>query len=308
MTANGRRLTAAKAWAAAWAVLIAGASARGAEDYVTEKMVPAGWKLAPETQAFQADNLYEHIDGAAPGYVRYSFKELTVQTLHLADDPNTEIMVEVYAFGNHLDAFGIYSTERTPKLAYVKLGTEGYYVANACRFYKGAYYVKLSASRDSDPVQSALKTLAPALARALKGETKPPRLLKAIPTEGLIANSECYEGSDLLAHDFLGAGFTADYGLGGEKPAKLFFAIRPDATQARSAYYELLSFLRQRGEVGERVRLLLGSGHMTKHPFYGPSLICHSGAVVCGVLRTPSEEAGMKLVEDLLARLDEMET
>jgi hypothetical protein len=307
MAANGRRPMAATALVGAWAILLAAASAAAAEGYVTARMVPAGWVPAGETQAFQADNLYEHIDGAAPGYVRYSFKELTVQTLHLADDPNTEIMVEVYAFGNHLDAFGIYSNERAPKLDYVKLGTEGYYVANACRFYTGAYYVKLSASRDNEQVQTALKSLAPALARALRGESRPPKLLKAIPTEGLVANSERYEGSDLLAHDFLGAGFTADYDLGGEKPAKLFFAIKLDSTQARSAYYELLSFLRERGEVGERVSLSHGSGRVTKHPFYGPSLICRSGAVVCGVLRVPSEEAGRALVDDLLARLGGMD-
>jgi hypothetical protein len=42
---------------------------------------------------------------------------------------------------------------------------------------------------------------------------------------------------------------------------------------------------------------------MTRHPFYGPSLICRSGSVVCGVLRTPGTETGAKLVEELLANL-----
>jgi hypothetical protein len=266
-------------------------------------MVPQGWKLAGEAQTFQADNLYEQIDGAAPGYLRYSFKVLTVDSVQRADDPRTEILAEVYEFANHLDAFGIYSNERTPKLEYLKLGAEGYYVGATSRFYKGAYYVKLAASRDNEHVQAALKGLATALARRLSGETKPPDLLKAIPTAGLIANSERYEGSDLLAHEFLGRGFTADYDLGGEKPAKLFFAIKADRWEARSAYYQLLSFLRQRGEVGQTVALGDGSGRMTRHPFYGPSLICRSGSVVCGVLRTPGTETGAKLVEELLANL-----
>ncbi|MBM3475309.1 MAG: hypothetical protein FJX75_18765 [Armatimonadetes bacterium] len=303
MTTNGRRRTAATAWAC---LLLAWGAAAAAQGYVTARMVPEGWKLAGEPQAFQADNLHEQIDGAAAGYLRYSFRLLTVQSVQLADDPKTEILVEVYEFGNHLDAFGIYSNERTPKLEYLKLGAEGYYAGATCRFYKGSYYVKVAASRDTQQVQAALQALATGLARRLKGETKPPGLLKAIPSEGLIANSERYEGSDLLAHEFLGRGFTADYDLGGEKPAKLFFAIKADRWEARGAHYKLLSFLRQRGEVGEKAVLAKGSGRMTRHPFYGPSLICRSGPVVCGVLRTPGTEAATKLVEGLIANLESL--
>jgi len=301
MTANGRRRLAMMVGWSVSAMLPSGLTL--AEGYVSARMAPNAWQVAGEAQAFQADNLFEQIDGAAPGYLRYSFRLLTVQSVQLDDDPKTQILVEVYEFGNHLDAFGIYSNERTPKLAYVKLGAEGYYAGPSCRFYKGSYYVKLAASRDSEQVQVALKALATSLARRLKGETRPPALLKAIPREGVIANSERYEGSDLLAHEFLGPGFTADYDLGGDKPAKLFFAIKADRWEARDAYYQLLSFLRQRGEVGETVGLAQGTGRMTRHPFYGPSLVCRSGAVVCGVLRIPNTEAGAKLVNELLGNL-----
>ncbi|MGQ9730333.1 MAG: DUF6599 family protein [Candidatus Zipacnadales bacterium] len=271
--------------------------------YLPAKDVPRGWKVVGEPQTFNADNLYEHINGAAPGYLRYDFRCLTVETLQLAEDPATEVLVEIYEFGNHLDAFGIYSNERAPKLEFLKLGAEGYFVGPNVRFYKGPYYVKLNATRDNETVLAAQQTIARSLAMLLSGETKHPPLVRAIPSGGLIANSERYEGSDLLAHDFLGAGFTADYDLKGEKPSKLFFTVKPDGVEARSAYYQLLSFLRKRGEIGERIRLTSGRGHMARHPFYGPSLICYSGQVVCGVLRTPSPEAGIKLLDELLDRL-----
>lgn len=287
------------------AVLLIANSALGAKSYLTRAMTPPGWVLG-DLQTFGPDNLFEHIDGAAPGYLRYSFKELTVQVVRAADDPKVEVMVEVYEFGNHLDAFGIYSNERTPDLTYLKLGAEGYYVGPSCRFYRGPYYVKLNASRDTDAVHAALKAIANGLVRRLKGETKPPHLLRAIPSEALIANSQRYEGSDLLAHDFLGAGFTADYNLGAEKPTKLFFAIKSGRAEAMSAYYRLLSFLRQRGEVGERASLARGTGRLARHPFYGSCLIARCQSVVCGVLRMPNEQAGANLVEDLLANLDRL--
>jgi len=300
MTANGKRRM--QALALVLMLLVGSAWALSAEGYVAAKMIPDGWVRA-EAQSFGPDNLYEYIDGAAPGYLRYSFQKLTVESLRPAEDAKTEILVETYVFPSHLDAFGIYSNERAPNLQYVKLGSEGYFVPSACRFYKGAYYVKLNATRDNEQVRQVQERLAKALAAKLKGEVRPPGLLKAIPRDHLIANSERYEGSDLLAHDFLGAGFTADYDLGEKKPAKLFFAIKPDSSQARSAYYQLLSFLRERGEVGERVALENGRGRVARHPFYGPSLICRSGPVVCGVLRMPNEEAATKVVEELLRRL-----
>jgi hypothetical protein len=283
--------------------LLIGSIAGTAPALVKPWRVPEGWHLAGETQVYQPDRLWEQINGAAPGYLRYSFQELTVQTLQLAADPKAEILVEVYRFGNHLDAFGIYSTERTPNLTYVRLGAEGYHVGPASRFYKGDHYVKLQGSRDDEAVGSALRAAAQALASALPGAVRPPALLKALPTEGLVPGSERYEGSDLLALDFLGAGFTADYTLGGEKPSKLFLTVRPDGAQARDGYYRLLGFLRRRGEVGGSVDVAGADARVTKHPFYGPSLIARSGPVVCGVLRTPGPEVAAPLIEGLLRRL-----
>jgi len=265
--------------------------------------LPPGWEPAGEALTYNADTLYEHIDGAAPGYLRYDFHRLTVQPVQKVGDPKTQIAVEVYEFGKHLDAFGIYSNERGPDLTFIKLGAEGYCVGPACRLYKGSYYVKLNATRVDDAIEEAEVALARTVATRLRGETTPPSLLKAIPRTGLVPGTERYEGSDLLAHDFLGAGFTADYKLGGEKPSKLFFAIKDSHAAARDAYYQLLSFMRKRGEVGESVPLRGATVRAVRHPFYGPSVVAYSNTVVCGVLRTPSTDSATRLLADLLCRL-----
>jgi len=283
----------------ATAAVAAGASAA----FVRGASLPAGWELGGDAATFNSDTLYEHIDGAAPGYLRYDFRKLTVQTVQKAGDPKTQIAVEVYEFGKHLDAFGIYSNERGPDLTFIKLGAEGYCIGPACRFYKGSYYVKLNATRVDDSIKQAEAAIARAVAAGLRGETTPPSLLKAIPRTGLVAGTERHEGSDLLAHDFLGAGFTADYKLGGEKPSKLFFAIKDSRAAARDAYYQLLSFMRKRGEVGEGVPISGATARSVRHPFYGPSVAAYSATVVCGVLRAPSADSATRLLADLLARL-----
>ena len=43
---------------------------------------------------------------------------------------------------------------------------------------------------------------------------------------------------------------------------------------------------------------------MTTPPFYGPSLVRRAGNMVCGMLRGPSEEAGVEVVGELV-RADE---
>ena len=281
----------------------AGGVPAGTSAILTAGSLPAGWEPAGVAQTFGPDNLYEYIDGAAPGYLRYDFRQLTVQALQKAGDPKTQIAVERYEFGSHLDAFGIYSNERAPGLTFIKLGAQGYCVGPACRFYKGRYYVKLTAGRGDDASKAAEAAVAATIARRLRGETTPPAILGALPKLGLVAGSERYEGSDLLAHDFLGAGFTADYDLGGDKPSKLFFAVKDPPGAASDAYYQLLSFMRQRGEVGESLPLSGATLRAVRHPFYGPSVIGASGRIVCGVLRAPTPEAGVKLVAELLSRL-----
>jgi len=271
--------------------------------FVAASSLPEGWEVASEPKTFDGEILYEHINGAAPGYTRYDFRILTVESVRLVEDPKVEILVEVYEFGNHLDAFGIYSNERMPTLEFEKLGAEGYFAGPACRFYRGNYYVKLNGSRTSDEMAAAERRIATALARSLKGSARHPALLAAIPQSNIVVNSERYEGSDLLAHDFLGAGFTADYDIGGEKSSKLWFAVKDSRHEAREAYYKLLRFLRKRGEVGESLDLATGTGRLTTHPFYGPSLVCREDNVVCGVLRVPNAEAGVELIDALMAGL-----
>ena len=209
-----------------------------------------------------------------------------------------------FEFGNHLDAYGIYSNERMPTVEVEKLGAEGYCTGPACRFYRGEYYVKLSATRTSDEVVAATRQIAAGLAKSIGGSRKPPALLAAIPRTDIVENSERYEGSDLLAHDFLGAGFTADYDLGAERASKLWFSVKDSDEEAREAYYELLRFMRKRGEVGVSLALAAGKGRMTEHPFYGPSLVCRNGNVLCGLLRAPDGNAGEALMDDLILGIE----
>ena len=268
--------------------------------YIPPSAVPGGWEVVGEPKTFDEDTLFEHINGAAPGYTRYSFRLLTVQPVRNVEDPKLEVLAEVYEFGSHLDAFGIYSCERSTNNELVRLGAEGYYTNTACRFYKGRYYVKLNSSRAGEAARAAQETLAAGIAKSLRGDARHPTLLAAIPQAGIVPNSERYEGADLLAHEFLGAGFTADYDFGTEKKSRLYLAVKGSRAEARSAYYELLRFMRKRGEVGERLELADGRGRMTTHPFYGPSLVCVYENTVCGVLRVPSAEVAVGLVDELV--------
>ncbi|HJN19294.1 MAG TPA: DUF6599 family protein [Armatimonadota bacterium] len=285
------------------ALVIAASAGLAAPGFVAASSVPDGWEIAAEPKTFDGETLYEHINGAAPGYTRFDFRLLTVEPVRLVEDPKVEILVEVYEFGNHLDAFGIYSNERMPTLDFEKLGAEGYFAGPACRFYRGNYYVKLNGSRANDEVAAAERQIATALAKSLKGSARRPAILAAVPQSNIVVNSERYEGSDLLAHDFLGAGFTADYDIGGEKTSKLWFAAKDSPQEAREAYYQLLRFMRKRGEVGESLSLATGRGRLTEHPFYGPSLVCRKDNVVCGVLRVPGADSGVELVDALMAGL-----
>ena len=292
---------------AAWSSILVGlaspcAWAAADPGLLTGAMLPEGWELG-EPHRFAADNLWEQVNGAAPGYLRYGFRELTAQTVRSTGEPRGEVLIEVSEFADHLSAFGFYSTERAPGLAYIRLGAEGYCVLNDCRFYKGRYYVKLQMTRDDEATREALGGIATRLARALPGETRHPGVLRAFPREGLIMRSERYEGADLLAHDFLGAGFTADYALGGKRPAKLFFALKGSSAEARGAYRQLLSFLRRRSKMGEGVRIAGGHGRLVDPPFYGPSLVARRGAVVCGILGAEGPDS-TRLVEALIANLD----
>jgi len=187
--------------------LMAGAAA--AKDAVVPScsLVP-GWTQAGAVRAYDADNLFEYMDGNSEGYIRYNFQEMHGVTCKNGD---VTFVVDVSDMGDADFAYGWFSANRDLRVPEFHVGMGGQIVPRRLIFAKGKYYVEIAADPEGDHT-AALQAFAAALDKAVPGETAPPAALGWFPKEKLQSLKLAPES--VLGLRILERGYVAQYDFG----------------------------------------------------------------------------------------------
>jgi len=172
-----------------------------------------GYKKIMNYPVYTPENLWDHINGAADGYLALGFVDLNVVEYKRG---RNIIKLEIYRHSNHTMAFGIYASERNPTYRFVNLGAQGYITGGVINFFKGNYYVKIRTHSDKPKVLRSAESLAVRVANMLGGDTEMPSLLYQFPDEGKKINEEKYINESVLGHQFLTKAFKASYSVGND--------------------------------------------------------------------------------------------
>jgi hypothetical protein len=105
-------------------------------------------------ETFNAENLYEKIDGRAESFIQYGVKGMAYTFYHPTGDPSNELQLYVFEMADTLKALGKYGSEKPEEVKAVAIGTEGYTAAGSTLFYSGKYYTQIVSTQD-DPKFSA---------------------------------------------------------------------------------------------------------------------------------------------------------
>jgi len=168
-----------------------------------------GWKTAVEQQVYDANNLWDLIDGAADLFLEYSFADLKLA--RFTNNAGVEIKAELYRHADNLNAFGMYSQERDPSNHFIKAGLQGYIEEGVLNFVDGEYYIKLSTLQKGKEAQDALLFIAGQIGKSLNRTNSFPTVLKYFPEGSKIVNSEKYISQNFLGYGFLKSAMTVKY-------------------------------------------------------------------------------------------------
>jgi len=211
-------------------------------------LLPNGKKPA----RFYSSDLYRYMDGGADIYLKYGLVAMAHREYQSA---GADMTVDVFDMGGPLEAFGIYSAERSPEYHFIPIGAEGYSSESTLNFLQGRYYVRLAAFGDG--AAPALDNFARAISRSIAGDRSLPALLDILPRENRIARSEKYVVQAPAGHDFLSPALTASYRFDG-KATSLVISLAPDASEANRRVEQLRQYYSQSG--GEAV--FFARGHL----------------------------------------------
>ena len=188
-------------------MLLAGIAA-AAEPVLPSCGIVSGWTLSGPTRSYDADHLFEYMDGNAEGYIRYNFQEMHGVTCKKGD---VTFVLDISDMGDADFAYGWFSANRDLRVPEFRVGMGGQIVPRRLIFAKGKYYVEIAADPEGDH-SAALQAFAAALDKAVPGETSPPAALGWFPKEKLQSLKLAPES--VLGLRILERGYVAQYEFG----------------------------------------------------------------------------------------------
>jgi hypothetical protein len=201
----------------------------------------AEWNISEEVEVFDAENLFDRINGAAPLFIENNFREMMSVDYKKGDD---YITIQVYRHATPEDAFGMYASERSMELTYLPgIGGEAQGDDENLFFFAGNIYAKMS-SHSNTAVKHILSDIARSLASKIDPQAGYPSILKIFPQNDKQPYSETYITSSYIGHGFLQSVYTARYESDG-KTFQLFVVDARSDAKAKEILTDYLTFTGQ---------------------------------------------------------------
>jgi len=260
-----------------------------AQEYLSCQLAP-GWTQTEAIHPYTVENLYDYKDGGAEGYLIYGFAGM--KSLNCKSGENT-LTIDVSEMNDADAAYGLFATNRDPRVPIAKIGMGGQVQAQSATFAKGKYYVEIvvnAADPNSDHT-AELTALVNKMAQRMEGRVTPPEALAWFPTEdqsstGLVPES-------VLGLKELKRGYVAKY-----KQGQAFIVVEETPASAAA----VLKVLRQKYE-GASDAKVGDEAFQAKAPYLDGICIFRKGRTLGGYANlSTAQEAAAQAVK-LAARI-----
>ncbi len=218
--------------------------------------IPAGWEVSKSgdkhLEAFNADNMFEKIDGRAESFTQNNVTGMAYASYHPTGDDSSDVQIYIFEFDHSkpLRAQTKYNTEKPDDLKPIAIGTEGYTAAGSLLFFTDPYYTQIVSTVD-DP---KFAKFAEEIARRVAAKQKPTGNQPKSAAESIFAllpAEPARENPTLVALDAFGYGFLSEIFMADYKEGNASWQgfIRPYATvaEAESVFTQYLAAAKRDG-------------------------------------------------------------
>ncbi len=124
-----------------------------------------GWMQVGNVRVFQAENLYEYVDGDDERYLHAGVRR--AWTTDFQYQKSIECVVDIYAMGSLEGAKELLASESSVNRSAISLGNDGYSFDGGLVFRKNCFVVRLTVTGDPTGSQTPLAELGHAVERRL---------------------------------------------------------------------------------------------------------------------------------------------
>ena len=248
-----------------------------------------GWSQHGDARSYDADNLFEYIDGNAEGYLLYHF--VGMKGVSCASGDST-LNIDISEFEDAEFAYGMFTSTRDPRLPTEKIGVTGQVTQRKGFFTKDKYYVEISANPEKDH-SATLRAFLSVIEKNIQGRTTLPDAFGWFPAENLVADSIRLVPESVLGLRLLKSGYVAQYRAGKG------FLVRESSPEAAA---QVFAKLRER--FGQTSPASIADEAFTASDKYLNGLcVFRKGAFIGGFANLPEGRNGVAETEKLAANV-----
>lgn len=169
------------------------------------RLIPAefmGWTIE-EDQVFDAETIFNYVDGAGEVYRSYNMKSLFARRFAAKGEP--ALVIDLFDMGTSEDAFGVFTHDLDGEDSAVGQGST--YKGGLLSFWKGRYFASVYAEDETPKTKQAVVGLARKIDGAIREIGEKPALVSMLSPEGLQArDTRFFHNHSVLNYHF----FVAD--------------------------------------------------------------------------------------------------
>jgi len=139
-----------------------------------------GWTIE-EDQVFDAETIFNYVDGAGEVYRSYNMKSLFARRFAATGKP--ALVVDLFDMGTSADAFGLFTHDLDGEDAATGQGST--YKGGLLSFWKGRYFASVYAEDETPETKQAVLGLGRKIDGAIRETGEKPALVSMLPSEGL---------------------------------------------------------------------------------------------------------------------------
>ena len=261
------------------------------------------FKITHDVEYYTEENLWDYMNGGAPGYLAYGFEEMvTMQVKNLKN--HIEVGIDIYDMGNHLNAFGIYSVERVSGGRDLDFGVDSYQYDTTLYFWQDKYYVKLMSYDMKPETAQSLSSLATLITQKMPKKGEPPYLFSIFPAEGRLKKSERYIKCDVLGQAYFTDGYSVEYDNDNNQ-YKIFLIHNKDPLETKQNFHKYLFFIKTIGQITDENIKIGEQAFAGIHNFYGRVLFARKGLYIIGVVNFDKKNGAQNIINLMFSRLQQ---
>jgi hypothetical protein len=138
-----------------------------------------GWTSAADGDLYDAETIFDYIDGAGEVYRAFHLKNLLSRRYTKTGAP--DIIVDFFDMGSSADAFGVFTHDLEGENP--AIGQGGNYKDGLLSFWRDRYFVSVSADRETGDARKAVLEFGRRIAGFIGRDGPKPALLRLLPLE-----------------------------------------------------------------------------------------------------------------------------